>query len=77
MTSLNKIISLFNCHQLEDSENWGLYKNQISNDNNMFINNCLLSKYDTNCYQICSFYYYYYNERLNILYAKIENIIFI
>ena len=59
MQSLNKIISLYQCHHLEDPENWGLYKDYISNDNNMFINNCLLSKYDTNCYQICSFYHYY------------------
>ena len=64
MQSLNKIISLYQCHHLEDPENWGLYKNNIINDNNMFINNCLLSKYDTNCYKICSFYYYY-DERLN------------
>ena len=59
-----KIISLYQCHHLEDPENWGLYKNNIINDNNMFINNCLLSKYDTNCYKICSFYYYY-DENLN------------
>ena len=64
MASLNKIISLYNCHQSYNSENWGLYKDDIVNDNNMFINNCLLSKYDTKCYKICSFYYYY-DERLN------------
>jgi surface protein len=64
MQSLNKIISLYRCHHLEDPENWGLYKDNIADDNNIFINNCLLSKNDTNCYQICSFYYYY-DDRLS------------
>ena len=64
MQSLNKIISLYRCHHLEDPKNWGLYKDNIADDNNIFINNCLLSKNDTNCYQICSFYYYF-DESLN------------
>ena len=64
MKSLNKIISLYQCQKMNDSENWGEYKDYITNDNNRFINNCLLSKNDINCYQICSFYYYY-DEILN------------
>jgi len=64
MESLNKIISLYQCQKMNDSENWGEYKDYIRNNNNKFINNCLLSKNDTNCYQICSFYYYY-DETIN------------
>ena len=62
--SLNKIISFYQCYYFNDSENWGEYKDNITNDNNIIINGCLLSKYDINCYQICSFYYYY-NESIN------------
>ena len=64
MQSLNKIISLYKCKDLNDSENWGVYKDKISNDNNIFSEGCLLSKYDNNCYKICS-YYHYYDENLN------------
>ena len=62
--SLKKIISLYQCQYLEDSENWGEYKNNVTNDNNIYIEGCLLSKKDLNCYQICSFYYYY-DESIN------------
>ena len=62
--SLNKIISLYQCQYLEDSEIWGVYKNNITNDNNIYTEGCLLSKYDINCYQICSFYHYY-DENMN------------
>ena len=62
--SLNKIISLYQCQYLEDSENCGEYKNNITNDNNICTEGCLLSKYDINCYQICSFYHYY-DENMN------------
>jgi len=64
MQSLNKIISLYHYKDLVDSENWGVYKDKISNDNNIFSEGCLLSKYNNNCYQICS-YYHYYDENLN------------
>ena len=60
-SSLTKIISLFNCRYSDTLENWGEYKDIISNDNNKYINGCLLSKYNSNSnsYQICSLYYYY------------------
>ena len=57
--SLNKIISLYKCNYLNDSENWGEYKDKIINNDNIIINDCLLSKYDINCYEVCLFYYYY------------------
>ena len=69
--NLNKIISFYQCYNLNDSENLGEYKDKIINDNNKIIGSCLLSKYDINCYQICTFYYYYY-ENINILYNKRE-----
>ena len=69
--SLNKIISLYQCQYLVDSENWGEYKDKITNNDNKYINNCLWSKYDINCYQICS-YYYYFDENINILYDNIK-----
>ena len=47
-----------------DSENWGEYKDKITNDNNKYIEGCLLSKIELNCYQICS-YYFYYDEKQN------------
>ena len=62
--SLKKIISFYQCQYLNDSENWGEYKDKITNGDNIIINGCLLSKYDINCYQICSFYHYY-NENIN------------
>ena len=62
--SLKKIISLYKCYKLNELENWGAFKDKITNDNNIYIKGCLLSKYDTNCYQICSFYYYY-DDRIN------------
>ena len=37
MHSLNKIISLYKCKDLNDSEKWGVYKDKISNDNNIII----------------------------------------
>ena len=62
-SSLNKIISIYECHYLQDLENWGEYKNKIMNGNNEYVNGCLLSKCDNNFYQICSFYYYYDDEK--------------
>ena len=60
--SFDKIVSLYECKYSDTSENWGEYKDIISsNNNNKYINGCLLSKYNSNsnCYQICSFYYYF------------------
>ena len=61
--SFNKIISLYKCRHLNNPENWGEYKDKISYGDNIYINDCLLSKYDINCYQICTFYYY--DENIN------------
>ena len=63
--SLKKIISLYKCKSLYDSENWGEYEDKISNnDKNKYIEGCLLSKIESNCYQLCS-YYFYYDEKQN------------
>ena len=60
--SLNKIISLYECPFPINclSGNWGEYSDSIfPEDNNKCINNCLLSKYESDCYEICSYYIYF------------------
>ena len=57
--SLNKIISLYQCQYLLDSNNSIEYQNQTTYDDNIIISGCLLSKNSTKCYQICSYYFYY------------------
>ena len=61
--SLKKAISLFQCRS-KCLEQWGIYMNKISNNDNICINSCLFSKYALKCYQICS-HYYYYDENEN------------
>ena len=63
--TLNKIVSLYQCQPLEDTGNWGEYKDSITNNDNIYTEGCLLSKYNPNCYQICSFYHYF-DENINI-----------
>ena len=62
--TLNKIVSLYHCQPLKDPENWGEYKDNITNNDNIYSGGCLLSRYNPNCYQICSFYHYY-DENIN------------
>ena len=63
--SLKRIISAtdINNKTVDCSSDWGIYKNNISNENNnLCINQLILSKVmkeDDICYQICSFYIFY------------------
>ena len=66
-STLVKVMSFIKCQDLNDSSIWGEYMDKINN-NNYYINNCLFSKDDSyinsNCYKLCS-YYYYYDENEN------------
>ena len=57
--SINKIISFPKCQYLFELENVGEYRDKIINEDNKYKKGCLLTKNEENCYQICSFNYYY------------------
>ena len=60
--AFNKLITSYEYKIVKCSEEWGVYKNNISvNENNKCINDCLLSKIEdySKCYQICSYYFYF------------------
>ena len=57
--SLKKIISSYQCKKLIDPVNFDNYKEKFTNDDNIYINGCILSQNTTKCYQQCSFYFYY------------------
>ena len=61
--SLNKIISLFHPKNLNEDEDWGEYKNNIVKNENIYKEGYLLSKCEDKCYQICSNYFYYDNNK--------------
>ena len=57
---IDKIISLYDWPYVNCNSNWGEKKDKISPpDNNKCLNNCLLMKYKSRCYQICSYYFYF------------------
>ena len=62
--SFIKIITLYDWSYINCEGNWGEEKDKIDEEKNKCINNCLLSKYNSRCYQICS-YYFYFDENQN------------
>ena len=70
--SLNKIISLPKCQYLFELENIGEYQDKIINEDNKYKKGCLLTKNDENCYQICSFNYYYDENQNKLIYGTNE-----
>ena len=62
-SSLEKMISLYDWAFINCSEKWGEKIDQIfPNDNNLCINNCLLSKYKTVNYTIMSLFFHISNS---------------
>ena len=60
INELYKIISLHYWSYVNCSENWGEKIGQIpKSENNICLNDALLSKYNSRCYQLCSYYYYF------------------
>ena len=61
------IISTYQCPFINCSGNWGEKQDEIrGHESNLCIGRCLLTKYNTkinipntNCYQICSYYFYF------------------
>ena len=64
-SSLEKMFNLYDWAYVNCSGEWGENKDKISSsDDNICTGNCLLSKYKTGCYQICS-YYFFFDEYRN------------
>ena len=64
LPSFLKMISLYDWSHVNCEGNWGEKIDKISErENNICQNNSLISKYDSRCYQICSIYFYFDDDK--------------